>query len=88
MRPEDFVGVSGVPLIQALVAGCKRTFPQVPDQYWPGVSVAWGVALNLALAYLLHLNYAAAALAGLVAGLLSSGLYAWGKDQASWEQAE
>ncbi len=79
MNPSDFVGVAGVPLIQALVAVCKKALPTVPDAYWPGVSIFWGVVLNLALAYLLGLHYESAALAGVVAGLFASGLYAAGK---------
>ncbi len=79
IRIQDWVGLSGIPLIQALVALVKTTMPSLAASYYPSISIAWGVALNLLLAYLLQSDLRIAAVVGLVAGLAASGLFAIAK---------
>lgn len=81
MDLSQWVGLSGIPLIQALVALVKTTIPALPARYYPGVSIALGVALNEALAYLMQADYRTAAVVGVVAGLAASGLFTFGKAQ-------
>lgn len=55
------------------------TFPDLQARWYPTVAVAWGIALNEALAVLLHGSAAEAALVGVATGLLSAGLFQYGK---------
>ncbi len=73
------VGVAGAPLVMALVEATKRTFPDVPARWYVSISVAWGVVLNLALAYLLATDLRTGAVVGVVTGLLAAGIFAAGK---------
>ena len=81
MDLNAFVGLGGVPIIQALVALVKRMFPKLSGQYLPGVSVAWGIVLNLAIVWpLMGVPLKDTIIVGIVAGLVASGLYQTGKD--------
>ena len=81
MEAREFVGLAGIPLIQALVALIKTTCPGLSARYYPAVSLTIGVALNLALAYLLEMDYGLAVLVGTVAGLGASRLFEYGKNR-------
>lgn len=73
--PNAFVGMGGIPLIQALTALVKTMWQRLPNKYIPGVSIAWGITLNIVLMQLTHVPYWQAVLVGVVAGLFASGLY-------------
>jgi hypothetical protein len=75
MDLNALVGFGGIPLINALVAWVKTTFPKLPHQYLPSVAIAWSVILNVVLVQLTHAPYWQAVLVGVGAGLLASGLY-------------
>ncbi len=79
MEIENWAGLAGAPLVQALVEATKRTFPQLPARWYVAVSVAWGVLLNLALAYLLSTDLRVGAVVGVVTGLLTAGIFAASK---------
>lgn len=77
MEIEQLWGLAGVPVVVALVQASK---PWIKDKrLWPWAGIFWGVLLNLGLAYVLHLDYATAAIVGVVVGLAASGLYSGGK---------
>lgn len=77
--PKGLIGIGGIPFIQALVAAFKTMFPTFPAQYLIGVAISFGMVLNAALAYFMHLPYWEAILVGIVAGLMASGAYTAGK---------
>jgi hypothetical protein len=82
MEPFDvkgLIGVGGYPIIQALVAVFKTTFPNFPPQYLMSVSVLIGMILNAVLAYFMALPMWEAVIVGMVAGLIASGAYSTGK---------
>lgn len=79
MDLKEFAGLAGAPLVVALTALIKTAWPELPDRWWPILSVVWGIALNEALAYLLGTRYDVAALVGVVTGLAASGLYSGGR---------
>jgi len=81
MDIRDFVGIGGVPLVQALVALVKTSFPGLSARYYPSVSVVFGVVVNLALAYLLESDYRIAVVVGVVTGLVASGLFDYAKQK-------
>lgn len=79
MELNQFVGLAGAPLVQALVELVKRTAPSLKSRWYPALSVLFGVVLNLALASILVTDLKAASFIGVLTGLLSSGLFAAGK---------
>jgi hypothetical protein len=82
MDLNAFVGLGGIPLIQALVAVVKTMFPKIPSQYFPGVSIAWGVILNVAIVWpVMGSDLRSVVIVGIVAGIAASGLYQWGVDR-------
>jgi hypothetical protein len=68
-------GLGGAPVVVALVELVKRTVPSLEARWYPLVALACGVALNLALAYLLGNRYDVAVLIGVLASLIASGLW-------------
>lgn len=76
---EDLIGLTGVPLIVALVEAVKRVFPGLEQRWYPLVALACGEGLNLALALTQGQDWRAALVLGLIAGLAASGLYSGGK---------
>lgn len=78
MEINELFGLGSVPVVVALVELVKRTLPELPARFHPTVAVFWGVVLNIALAYLLGLNYGTAAILGVLAGLMAAGLYQYG----------
>jgi len=78
MELRELIGLGGVPLIIALVELVKRTIPELPVRFHPALAVFWGIVLNVALAYLLAMNYGPAVLIGVVAGLAAAKLYEYG----------
>lgn len=82
MDIKDFVGLGGIPLVQALVALTKTSLPELPARYYPGISIAWGVTFNIALAWLLRADLRVSVVVGVVVGLAASGLFQYAKDQS------
>ena len=76
MEPElsQLIGLAGIPLIIGMVALTKRTL-QLADRFAPIAAVAWGLALNLVIAYATGNPYVPAAVYGVMAGLGAVGLY-------------
>lgn len=81
MDLKSFIGVAGIPLIQALVALIKTMFPDFPARYYPGLAVFFGIALNVGLAYLLQADYGLSVVIGLIAGLGAAKLFEYGKEK-------
>jgi hypothetical protein len=79
MDLTSLVGLAGVPLVSALTAWIKMTFPNLPGQYVPSVAIVWGVILNNALSLVLGTDWRVALLVGVVTGLAASGIYTAGK---------
>lgn len=82
---REFYGLAGLPVVVALTQATKR---RVTDaRWWPLISLAWAVALNLLLALALHTDLATAVVVGIVVGLAAAGLWdvgrAPGKKRAS-----
>ena len=75
MDLKELYGLGGIPFVVALTSVIKATFPGLSDRFWPAVSLAWGVVLNVVLAYILDTRYEAAVIVGLLTGLAASGLY-------------
>ncbi|MHB1131646.1 MAG: hypothetical protein ACYC4L_04590 [Chloroflexota bacterium] len=88
MDPEvmqGFVGLAGAPFVVGLTEWIKRSFPDLSERWWPTVSIAWGLALNLGWAAVMLrvglttqpalLVLTIAAVIGVAAGLMASGLY-------------
>lgn len=79
MDPEltDLVGVAGAPLVTAIVAIVR---PWLPDDRWiPVITLIVAVVLNEALAAASDGQWAKAAIRGVIAGLVASGLYGQAK---------
>ncbi len=79
----SFVGLAGIPVVQALTGLVKTILPTVPDKYTPAVALFWGIALNEGLAYLLATDLKTAAIVGVITGLASIGLYDYAKAKAA-----
>ncbi len=79
MNPNDWLGLAGVPLIVALVEALKAAFPALPARFYPFVSMAVGIVLNLVLTWILGGDYRTAAIVGMAAGLGAAGLFSWSK---------
>jgi hypothetical protein len=77
MDPRSFLGLAGVPVVLGLVQAVKVTFPRVPGNYWPAVTLVLAVGFNLGLAAVLGTDLGVSALVGLVTGLSASGLYSY-----------
>lgn len=73
MELKDFIGISGVPIVVALVAATK---PYVRDKRaWPFIAILYAVAWNALLSYAVRTDPVIAAIMGIVVGLAASGLY-------------
>ena len=72
---RSFYGLGSAPLIVALVEGIKHTFPNLEARWYPLVSLAAGVVLNLALCYLLSGRYEYAVFIGVLASLIAGGFW-------------
>lgn len=79
MDLNQFVGLAGAPLVTKLTEWTKQTFPNMEARWFPSIAVAWGVILSLVLAWILVSDLRAAAVVGVITGLLSSSLFAIGK---------
>ena len=77
MDYSDFVGLAAVPVVVGLVEVCKRWIAD--DRWYPIIALAFGVAINLTIAYQTGTDYLLAGLVGIVVGLAASGLYSGGK---------
>jgi hypothetical protein len=77
MDPRSFLGLAGVPVVLGLVQAVKVTFPKVPSNYWPIVTLAVALVFNEGCAALLGTDLGVSALVGLVTGLSASGLYSY-----------
>lgn len=73
--PISLVGLAGAPLVIALVALLRETFPGLPTRYVPALTLGIAILLNLLLATQTGTRLPLAALVGLVTGLAASGLY-------------
>jgi hypothetical protein len=71
------VGLTGVPIVAALVQLVKLTFPSLDSRWWPAVSFAVALALNVGAAFALGKPIGIGAAWGILAGLSASGLYTW-----------
>lgn len=72
---QQMYGLLGIPVVVGLTQVVKQAFPQADNRFWPAVSLALGVALNLSVGAVLGLPLGSSALLGLVVGLSASGLY-------------
>lgn len=77
---QTYVGLGGVPFIVGLTWIFK---PFVPDtRYYPFISLAWGLAINIGAAYALGtavgVGLIQAIFLGILAGLSASGAYSAG----------
>lgn len=73
MELKELIGIAGSPVVTALVQASK---PFVRDvRYYPFIAIGYAVILNLVLAYILQSSLLNAAVVGVVAGLVSSGLF-------------
>lgn len=88
MDPElmqGFVGLAGAPFIVGLTEWVKKSFPELPERWWPTVAIAWGLLLNVGWALvMLRVGLTAqpallvltiAGVIGVASGLMASGLY-------------
>lgn len=73
--PTQLYGLSGVPIVIALIELCKRADPTVDPRWWPLLALVTGVVWNLGVAAVLTLPLGPAALVGVVVGLTASGAY-------------
>ncbi len=71
---KELAGLLGVPFVIALVEATKRV-AQPSDRWLPLIAVFWGIALNLALAWILGNPYPSAIIWGVVAGMGAIGLF-------------
>lgn len=74
---KSLLGLSGIPFILALTQLLK---PFIGDTRWyPVIALAFGLALNIAIAWVLgadnRADILAAAILGIMAGLAASGIY-------------
>jgi hypothetical protein len=77
---NSVTGLIGIPIIVALVELVKRTSPpDTPVRIYPLVSLVFGLALNMGVAWYQHTDIGLAAIVGLVVGLAASGLYSGGR---------
>jgi len=74
---QGLVGLAGAPVVVALVQVAKVWLPD--QRLWPVAALVLGVAWNLALAAVLTQPLGAAALLGVLTGLLASGFWSVGK---------
>ncbi len=68
-------GLAAAPIITALVAAIGAAIPALPRRAYPLVAVALGVAWNVAASAAAAQLGWSAPMYGIVAGLVSSGLY-------------
>lgn len=73
--PVSLVGLAGAPLVIALVALARETFPGLPTRYLPALTLGAAIVLNVLLAVQLGTSPGLAVLVGLLTGLAASGLY-------------
>ena len=73
--PVSLVGLAGAPLVIALVALARDTFPGLATRYVPALTLGISIGLNVLLAFQLGTRPSVAVLVGLVTGLAASGLY-------------
>lgn len=85
---RTFVGLGGIPLVQAIVAALKTTIPNLPARYYPAVSIVVGEAINVGLAYMLNIDLRTAVVIGVVTGLAASGLFDYGKTRERLSQTD
>ncbi len=75
LDPVSLVGIAGAPLVIALVALARETFPGLPSRLVPAATLLIAIALNVLLAVPVGTSLPLAVLVGLVTGLAASGLY-------------
>ena len=81
MEITDWVGLGGIPFVQALVALVKTSLPSFPARYYPGMSIFWGIVLNFVLTAIIGGDYRVSAVIGVATGLIASGLFDYGKQK-------
>jgi hypothetical protein len=77
------VGFTGIPVVTALVQVVKVSFPTLDSRWWPLLSLAVAVGLNLGAAAALSAPLGQAAVWGLLTGLAASGLYTWARSRTT-----
>ena len=75
------IGLGGVPAIVLLVEITKRTFPRLEARFYPSLALFYGVAINVGLAYIFHLDYGVQTGIGLLAGIAASEAFRVGKNR-------
>ena len=73
--PVSLVGLAGAPLVIALVALARESFPGLPTRFVPALTLGVAIVLNVLLAVQLGTSPTLALMVGLVTGLAASGLY-------------
>lgn len=76
---EMVLGLTGVPVVVALVEATKRVASGMDERWYPVVSLAWGLALNLGVGVYLGGDPVLGAVTGVVTALAASGLYSGGR---------
>lgn len=71
----SLIGVGGAVVVVALVEVVKRSWPELEPRRYPLVAIVMGIALNLAVAYLLSRRLDYAVLLGVLAGLVAGGMW-------------
>jgi hypothetical protein len=77
MELQDFVGLAGIPLVIGLVEVVKGF--GLATMWQPVVAIAFGLIINIAIAFSLSTNILLSVLFGLITGLAASGLYSGSK---------
>jgi hypothetical protein len=77
------VGISGIPIVTALVQLLKLTFPQLDSRWWPALSFGVAVLLNVGAAAVLRSSIETGVIWGVLAGLSASGLYTWTRSRTA-----
>ncbi len=78
MDITDFYGLGSAPIVTGIVELIKQTLPELDSRWWPVVSLAVGVLLNVAIGTgVLARPLPEAILNGVLAGLAASGFYSY-----------
>lgn len=79
METKEILGLAGVPVIVAMVEGCKLVFPGLSPRFYPVLALVFGLLINMGLGWRVGADPVYSLLAGVIAALAASGLYSGGK---------
>jgi hypothetical protein len=77
------IGLTGVPIVTALVQVVKIAWPELDSRYWPVLCLAIAIGLNVGIAAAMGNPWRTGVIWGLLAGLSASGLYTWTRNRTA-----